>query len=120
MATGPNTLTVSLLGFLLASEAGCDFDFLKGHCQDKNQTFYNYHPLSGPGAAWMGPAWSAGASRTKSVRVSRRDLAKRRSGLRGLAGRGLYTDAAPRSPSPSPEPTHGLGHLGQQVLGRVV
>ena len=26
-ATGPDTLTVSLLGFLLASEAGCDFDF---------------------------------------------------------------------------------------------
>lgn len=93
MATGPNTLTVSLLGFLLASEAGCDFDFLKGHCQDKNQTFYNYHPLYGPRAARMGPVWSAGFYENREpvvcklqVHVNRRDLAKCRSGLRGLAG----------------------------------
>lgn len=46
---GPSTLTVSLLGFLLTREAGCDFDFLKGHCQDKNHTFYNHHPLNGAG-----------------------------------------------------------------------
>lgn len=119
MATGPNTLTVSLLGFLLASEAGCDFDFLKGHCQNKNQTFYNYHPLSSPGAAWTGPVWSAGfyehhepVRRKPKVYVSPRDLAKCRSGLRGLAGLGLHDDAALRGPSPSPVPTHCLGHLG--------
>lgn len=54
VAIGPNTLTVSLLGFLLASEAGCAFDFLKGHCQDKNHTFYNCHPPNGAGAGGLG------------------------------------------------------------------
>lgn len=37
------TLTISLFGFLLAREAGCDFDFLKGHCQNKNHMFYNFY-----------------------------------------------------------------------------
>lgn len=68
---------------MLASEAGCDFDFLKGHCQDKNHRFYRCHPPCGAGAGWLGSPWSAGlqvchepALRKFYVHVNRGDLAE--------------------------------------------
>lgn len=57
-------LTVSLLGFLLAREAGCDFDFLRGHCQDKIRGFTRAPP-AGAGAILGAPhrSQASGAGR---------------------------------------------------------
>lgn len=81
-------LTVALLGFLLARETGCDFDFLKGHCRDKNHRFYIYHPplSTGREEGWWprvsgsilisdshtepGTAWDQGSGPTSQDSVS--------------------------------------------------